>query len=160
MPNQFSWIIPDKLAGMERPGSVCKLEEDLEFLKNVGINIIINLEEYVWNYDEFDVKHIPIEDFKAPTLSDIEEFVELVEHNIRKGKRIVVHCYAGMGRTNLMLASYLVYLGLNPDEALNVVRGNRPSYAVTEEQKEALREYYYVHFGEGDDHTPKVTNND
>lgn len=160
MPNQFSWIIPDKLAGMERPGSVCSLEEDLEFLKNVGIDIIINLEEYVRNYDEFDVKHIPIKDFKAPTLSDIEEFVELVEHNIRKGKKILVHCYAGMGRTNLMLASYLVYLGLKPDEALNVVRGSRPSHAVTEEQREALREYYYVHFAEGDTHTPKVTSED
>ncbi|HEX3034255.1 MAG TPA: dual specificity protein phosphatase family protein [Thermodesulfobacteriota bacterium] len=160
MPIQFSWIVTNKLAGMERPGSICSLEEDLQFLKNVGINIIINLEEYVQNYEEFDVKHIPIKDFKAPKLTDIEEFVELVENNIRKGKKIVVHCYAGMGRTNLMLASYLVYLGLNPDEALGIVRARRPSHAVNEEQIEALREYYYVRLDEGDNNTSKLINND
>jgi protein tyrosine/serine phosphatase len=144
MPERFSWIIQGKLAGMERPGLLARLEEDLEFLKNVGISTIVNLEEYVWDYDGFRVKHIPIKDFKAPRLADIEEFVRFIDDEIRKGRRIVVHCYAGMGRTNLMFAAYLVHLGMEPENALNLVKEKRPYYAVNEEQEEALIEYFYI----------------
>src|ERR1700730_1942409 len=98
MPERFSWIIPGRLAGMERPGLLCRLEEDLKFLKDVEIDTIVNLEEYVWDYDGFRVKHIPIKDFKAPRLADIEEFVMFIEGEIREGRQVVVHCYAGMGR--------------------------------------------------------------
>lgn len=144
MPERFSWIIPGKLAAMERPGSICDPDEDIEFLKNAGIDIIINLEEYERTYDEFRVKHIPIGDFKAPKLSDIEEFVEFVHNNVLKGKRVLVHCFAGMGRTNTMLASYLIFLGTEPDRALELIRARRPYHAVNEEQIEALREYHYA----------------
>ncbi len=129
---------------MERPGLLWRLEADLKFLKDVEIDTIVNLEEYVWDYDGFRVKHIPIKDFKAPRLADIEEFVMFIDGEIREGRQVVVHCYAGMGRTNLMLAAYLVYLGMEPENALNLVKEKRPYYAVNEEQEEALSEYFCV----------------
>lgn len=144
MPERFSWIIPGKLAGMERPGLISELEGDLRFLKDVGIDIIITLEEHPTSYRGFEVKHIPINDFRAPRLSDFEGFVKFVHTKIEDGKRMVVHCRAGMGRTNLMLASYLVYLGMKPDDALNMVKEKRPYQSVNEEQEEALREYSYI----------------
>lgn len=144
MPERFSWIITGKLAGMERPGLVSVLEEDLKFLKDTGIDIIVNLEEHMRNWDGFEVKHIPINDFKAPKLADIGEFVKFIDSKIQEGKRIVVHCYAGMGRTNIMLASYLVYLGMEPDKALDIVKEKRPYQSINEEQEEALREYSYI----------------
>ncbi len=129
---------------MERPGLLRRLEEDLDFLKGRGISVIVNLEEYAWNYDGFRVKHIPIRDFEAPRLADIEEFVRFVDEEIREERQVVVHCYAGMGRTNLMLAAYLVHLGMEPGNALNLVREKRPYHAVNEEQEEVLSEYFYV----------------
>src|SRR3989304_179988 len=126
MPERFSWIITGKLAGVERPGLVSVLEEHLR------------------NWDGFEVKHIPINDFKAPKLADIGEFVKFIDSKIQEGKRIVVHCYAGMGRTNIMLASYLVYLGMKPDKALDIVKEKRPDQSINEEQEEALREYSYI----------------
>jgi atypical dual specificity phosphatase len=144
MPERFSWIIPWKLAGMERPGLYSVLEDDLRFLKDSGIDIIVNLEEHFIDYDGFEVKHIPIKDFKAPIPTDFDEFVKFAHSNINDGKRIVVHCHAGMGRTNLMLASYLVYLGMEPDKALGLVREKRPYQSINEEQEEALREYSYT----------------
>ena len=129
---------------MERPGLLWRLEEDLDFLKNAGISTIVNLEEHTWNYDRFKVKHIPVKEFKAPRLADIEEFVRFIDSEIRKGRRVVVHCYAGMGRTNLMLAAYLVYLGVEPENALNLVKEKRPYHIVNEEQEGALNEYFYV----------------
>jgi atypical dual specificity phosphatase len=144
VPERFSWIIPGKLAGMERPGLLSELEEDLRFLKDAGIDIIINLEESPFNYGGFEVKHIPINDFKAPRLSDFEEFVKFVYTKIESGKRILVHCHAGMGRTNLMLAGYLVYSGMKPDDALDIVKEKRPFQSINEEQKEAIKEYSYL----------------
>ena len=145
MPERFSWIIEERLAGMERPGLFFKLEEDLAFLKNKKIEVIINLEEDNWQYQGFEVKHIPINDFKAPKLEDFDEFVKFVNSKIQEGKRIAVHCYAGMGRTNLMIASYLIhYLGTNPDKALELVRERRPTHMVNQEQVESLSEYFYT----------------
>ncbi len=145
MPERFSWIIEGRLAGMERPGLFHKLEEDLEFLKKNKIEVIINLEEDYWEYSGFEVKHIPINDFKAPRLQDFDQFVEFVDSKIREGKGVAVHCYAGMGRTNLMIASYLIhYLGTDPDKALELVRERRPTYMVNQEQVESLREYFYT----------------
>ncbi len=145
MPQRFSWIIEDTLAGMERPGSFFTLEEDLEFLMNFKIGVIVNLEEYYKDYPGFEVKHIPINDFKAPQISDFEEFVKFVYSRVREKKRIVVHCYAGMGRTNVMLACYLIHhLRLDPDKALDQIREKRPIHFVNEEQEEALKEYFYT----------------
>jgi atypical dual specificity phosphatase len=143
MPKRFSWVIEEKLAGMERPGSLCDIEEDLTFLREKKINIIVNLEEHLRNYDDFETKHIPVEDFKAPKQEDFEEFVNFVYTNIQFGRRLVVHCYAGMGRTNLMIASYLTHqLDIVPDLALDIVKERRPMYLVNQEQIEALRNYY------------------
>ena len=144
MPERFSWIIPGKLAGMERPGLASGLEDDLKFLKDAGIDIIVNLKEHLRNWDGFEVKHIPINDFKAPKLGDIGGFVKFIDSKIQEGKRVVVHCYAGVGRTNIMLASYLVYLGMNPDQALDLVKEKRPYQSINEEQEEALRKYSYI----------------
>jgi len=32
MPKRLSWVIPEKLGGMERPGSLSRLKEDEELL--------------------------------------------------------------------------------------------------------------------------------
>jgi atypical dual specificity phosphatase len=144
MPKRFSWVIDKKLAGMERPGLFFPLEEDLEFLRESGIDVIVNLEEVPREYSRFEVKHIPIKDFGAPRLEDFEEFVRFVDCKIKEGKKVVVHCYAGMGRTNLMIASYLVSLGTEPSRALQTVEEKRPCFLVVEEQEEALWEYFYT----------------
>jgi protein-tyrosine phosphatase len=49
-----------------------------------------------------------------------------------------------MGRTNLMLAAYLVFMGMEPNNALNLVKEKRPYHVVNEEQEVALSEYLYV----------------
>lgn len=147
MPERFSWIIEGKIAGMERPGSLYDLEEDLLYLRTVGIDVIVNLqeEEHFQDHDGFIVKNIPIEDFGAPDLSDFEEFISFVTPQIESGNGVLVHCFAGMGRTNLMLACYLLHhMGIDPDLALETVRSRRPVHMVNYKQEEALREYFYT----------------
>ncbi len=147
MPERFSWVIEDTIAGMERPGLFFDLDEDLDFLKEKGIDVIVNLEEkeHSRDYRGFIVKHIPVNDFRAPRLEDFEEFIKFVQAQVSDKRRIAVHCYAGMGRTNLMIASFLIHhLGIDARTALDVVSTRRPFHLVTEEQEEALRDYFYV----------------
>jgi hypothetical protein len=45
MPERFSWIIDESIAGMERPGLFFPLEDDLDFLMAKGVEVIVNLQE-------------------------------------------------------------------------------------------------------------------
>ena len=147
MPERFSWVVEGVMAGMERPGLLGSREDDLEFLRGEGIGVIVNLEEkeHARDYEGFIVKHIPVNDFKAPGLEDFEEFIEFVNSQLILNKRIAVHCYAGMGRTNLMIACFLIhYMKVDPATALEVVRIKRPYHVVTWQQEEALRDYFFM----------------
>lgn len=135
------------IAGMERPGSFFPLEEDLDFLRQIGIGVVINLEEeeFFREYSGFIVRNIPIMDFGPPSLEDFVAFVDFVDAQVKNDRSIAVHCYAGMGRTNLMIASFLIHhLNIDPREALEVVKVKRPFYLVTERQEEALWDYYHM----------------
>lgn len=145
MPQRFSWVVEDVLAGMERPGLFSPLDEDLQFLRDKGIDVIVNLEEekYAQDYPGFMVKHIPVNDFKAPRPEDFASFMEFALAQAAEKKKMAVHCYAGMGRTNLMIAAYLMNLmKIDPGTALNVVKLKRPFHVVTWEQEESLKTYF------------------
>ena len=145
MAERFSWVVDGKLAGMERPGLFQNIEKDLSFLNDEGISVIINLEEYFWDYPNFEQLHIPVGDFQPPKLEDFEACMEFLNLKMDEGKRTVVHCHAGMGRTNLMIAAYIVNSELiKPDLALEKVKKARPSHLVTEKQEESLWDYYYT----------------
>lgn len=145
MAERFSWVLENKLAGMERPGLYQVLQKDLTFLKDSGISVIVNLEEYFWDYPSFEVLHLPVGDFQPPNPGDFETYIDFVTPKIKDGKKILVHCHAGMGRTNLMIAAYIVQNeGVKPDIALERVKEARPVHMVTEKQENALWDYYYL----------------
>jgi len=145
MAERFSWVLKDRLAGMERPGLFQNIQKDLSFLKNEGISVIVNLEEYSWEYPSFEQLHIPVEDFQPPKPEDFETCMEFLNQIIAGGKKAVVHCHAGMGRTNLMIAAFIVKSELiKPDLALERVKNARPAHLVTEKQEESLWNYFYT----------------
>lgn len=145
MAERFSWVLENKLAGMERPGLFQDIENDLIFLRDEGISVIINLEEYSWDYPSFEQLHLPVEDFQPPKPGDFETCMEFLTLQIAADKKVVVHCHAGMGRTNLMIAAYIVKSELiKPYLALERVKKARPAHLVTEKQEEALWDYYYA----------------
>lgn len=74
-------------------------------------------------------RHLPIRDMCAPD----EEFElvwedvgEELRRSIRSGDRIVLHCWAGLGRTGTIAARLLVELGTDPARAIREVREARP----------------------------------
>ncbi len=145
MLRNFSWLIKDEIAGMARPHSTIK---DLGILKNKeDIEAIVSLTEIPFNKVliekfGFEVKHIPVKDFNAPRIEQIEDFLEFAERIRSVGKKLVVHCDGGMGRTGTMLACYLVDKGINASKAIEIVRKKRPNSIETEKQKEAVFKFW------------------
>jgi hypothetical protein len=67
------------------------------------------------------------EDLSTPQLEMMLNIVQVMTHSLRNNQNIAVHCHAGLGRTGLAIACYLVYAqGLTSDEAITLVRQKRP----------------------------------
>eukprot|EP00003_Mantamonas_plastica_P002556 TRINITY_DN11940_c0_g1_i5.p1 TRINITY_DN11940_c0_g1~~TRINITY_DN11940_c0_g1_i5.p1 ORF type:complete len:326 (+),score=101.44 TRINITY_DN11940_c0_g1_i5:482-1459(+) len=67
------------------------------------------------------------QDFGTPSMTTILNIVKLIDNHINQGRKIAIHCHAGMGRTGLVIACFLVYhQGYGAEEAVNAVRSKRP----------------------------------
>ena len=143
-PDGFSWVVPGLLAATARPRDA---HAAMEYFREEGITAVVSLTERPFapaSYLEefgFDFHHIPVADFGAPEMEQIEEFVEVVRKAKQGGGKVVVHCLAGRGRTGTMLACYFVSMGMSPGDALDRVRALRPGSVETELQEDAIREY-------------------
>lgn len=147
MQNGFSWVVDQQLAGMPRPGSAADLDDDVEFLAEQGIDLLVSLTTETLDSSvltEFGIEslHLPIADFQPPTLEQQVEFVARASQQLSNGGRVGVHCTAGMGRSGTILATYLVYLGQDADAAIDRVRELRPGSIETKEQEDAIRAYH------------------
>lgn len=143
----FSFVVPGTVAGMSRPGQVNTLAEDLAFLKFEGIGAIVSLSETALEEDlirqkGFSYLHVPVDDFRAPTIEQVEHCVEFMEQTtLVENKAVVVHCGAGCGRTGTMLACYLVKSGKTAEEAIESVMAMRPCSIETDGQKAMVYQY-------------------
>ncbi|CAA9505370.1 MAG: ADP-ribosylglycohydrolase family protein [uncultured Rubrobacteraceae bacterium] len=90
-----------------------------------------------------EMVHFPIVDVSTPRKAQSDEYAALIDKILallRAGKTVVVHCRGGLGRTGTVVASVLVALGRDPDDAIDAVRGVRSDRAVeTPEQEEYVR---------------------
>lgn len=142
----FSWIIPGELAAMPVPGKERPLDQDVTFLEQEGIRVLISLTEQpadraVLSSHAIIQEHIPVEDFHPPTQEQMLEFVSVVETSVAAGKPVGVHCTAGLGRSGTMVAAYLVSRGASSSEAMATIREKRPGSIETPEQEAAVAEF-------------------
>ncbi|MCG3217711.1 MAG: dual specificity protein phosphatase family protein [Candidatus Heimdallarchaeota archaeon] len=147
LPN-FSWVEEGIIAGASKPST----EEHFIFLKEKGIKAIINLREKIeYQASEellanFEINHLPIIDFSVPSIEQVLEFRKICKKYHLEGKSVLVHCYAGCGRTGIMLAHWLLMEKKvnTTEEAIREIRRQRPCSIETLEQEESVKSVFKV----------------
>lgn len=59
------------------------------------------------------------------SLCNILDVVETIVQNLREGRRILVHCFGGKGRTGVVIVSVLIRLGIPLPTAIDMIRTSR-----------------------------------
>ena len=138
-----------RLAGLPGPAY---MEWDFARLRKMGYSVVVSLECDRLNTFEiedagFEHKKICVEDFSAPTFDQIDEFLAFVDAKLAAGKKVLVHCYAGRGRTGTMLAAHLICRGMSPEAAIREIRERAAAAygtvrgVIEPEQEEILHQY-------------------
>lgn len=105
------------------------------FLKR-HIDIIINCSTdlpFIPELDEFNIEYIrlPVNDLLNPEdnlamLHALPKITYYIWKNLKQGRRILVHCYAGKQRSAAVIAAYLItYMNLTAQQAILLLQSKR-----------------------------------
>ena len=110
---KMTWITSDLAVGYA-PMSYAELDS----IRSQGIDAIVNLCAEFCDLHEieeakgFEVYYLPILDEAAPDMEEMEKGLAWMDEAIYLGKKVLIHCRHGIGRTGTFLTSYLLRKGL------------------------------------------------
>ncbi len=139
-------LVSESLAGCSAPGlSGTPAEKDIQFLESQGVVALISLNEAEldWSILAEKLAHLrcPVEDYKSPSITQLEECKKFCDAHKQDGGIVAVHCNAGMGRTGTVLAAMILCedLTLSADAAIKKIRGLRRGSVQTYKQEDGVR---------------------
>jgi len=122
-----------------------------ELIISEGFNAVVDLREEVTDdYRKFleshgvDYLNVKIPDREGASPEVLSKIVGWIEKKIREGKKILVHCNLGRGRSALIVTAYLVSNGMRPEEAMDIIKKKRRVVFINDQQKKALYEFANV----------------
>ncbi|PNW80650.1 hypothetical protein CHLRE_07g325724v5 [Chlamydomonas reinhardtii] len=153
-----SWV-GDKVLAMARPWQAYVEQYRLvDAFKQANIGMILNLQEvgehascgpgnlpgtgFTYDPESFMAAGIGYYNFSwrdmgVPSLDRMMDIVQVMDYvTVVEGRKIAVHCHAGLGRTGLSIACFFVFSGLHesPEEAISATRRQRAGAVQTSKQ--------------------------
>jgi len=137
-PDNFSWLIENKLAGSAIPTS----NDEMQWVIEQGVKSIVTVREKPLDDDwvkDVNYLHVSSNDMGVPEFVDLTYAVDFIHRRITNNEPVMVHCLAGMGRTGTILACYLIkYQKMSANEATEKVREKRPGSIQSYPQEEII----------------------
>jgi len=137
-PDNFSWLIKNKLAGSAIPTSI----KEIDWVIEQGVKSIVTIREEPLDDDwikNVNYLHVMSNDMGVPEFDDLTNTVDFIHQRLNDEEPVMVHCLAGLGRTGTILASYLVkYENMSADKAIEKVRKIRPGSIQSYPQEEMI----------------------
>ena len=137
-PDNFSWLIKNKLAGSAIPTSI----KEIDWVIEQGVKSIVTIREEPLDDDwikNVNYLHVMSNDMGVPEFDDLTNTVDFIHQRLNDKEPVMVHCLAGLGRTGTILASYLVkYENMSADKAIEKVREIRPGSIQSYPQEEMI----------------------
>ncbi|XP_034441600.1 protein tyrosine phosphatase domain-containing protein 1 isoform X1 [Hippoglossus hippoglossus] len=157
-----SWIT-DNLLAMARPSTeIIEKYNVIEQFQRCGLKTVINLQRpgehascgnpleqesgFTYRPETFMEAGIYYynfgwKDYGVASLTTILDMVKVMSFAVQEGK-MAVHCHAGLGRTGVLLACYLVFTSrMSADQAILFMRAKRPNSIQTRGQLLCVREF-------------------
>ena len=137
-PDNFSWIIEEKLAGSAIPTS----KEEIDWIKQEGVKSIVTIREEPledeWIKD-INYLHVHSNDMGIPEFNDLVSATDFIHRRITENEQVMVHCLAGLARTGTILACYLIkYENMSADAAIEKIREERHGSIQSFSQEEII----------------------
>jgi protein-tyrosine phosphatase len=131
-----------RLAVVSRPDPAYGLPQQLQALRADGIDVLVSMLQadeairlgLAWEANVAEevglaFHNLPTDDFGVPhSFEAAGALIETLATEVRAGRAVGVHCFAGRGRSPLFTAGVLVGLGIEPGaaiEAISEARGRR-----------------------------------
>jgi len=141
MSYQVTWLT-DQLGVGHAPMSY----DEFDMIKNQGVDAIVNLCGEFCDLHEleeqsgFEVYYLPIADECAPDMAVMEKALEWLDEAFYLGKKVLVHCRHGMGRTGTFVSAYMLRRGLAVKSAEKKLKGTR-AHPTNYQQWKLLKKY-------------------
>ncbi|GFR93805.1 tyrosine phosphatase domain-containing protein 1 [Elysia marginata] len=155
------WVTDNILAMARMSNANIDKFKFLEQFDSVGIKTVINLQEPGehahcgagnvsggFSYDpqrlmaaKLFFYNFVMKDYGVAPMSTLLDTVKVMQFAVSVGK-VAVHCHAGLGRTGLIIACYLIYNNrVNARKAIQYVRSRRPGSIQTKQQVMTCHEF-------------------
>jgi len=147
--------VSGRLATMAHPAGGRRLIADLTALRDAGVDVLVSLQTVDEQAEAglsgeadaaaragLEFRHLPIPDMGVPDQAAVAPAVAAIAADVSAGRHVVIHCWAGIGRSSTIAAAVLIELGATPPDAcatISAARGMR--VPETQTQRDWLDEW-------------------
>ena len=159
LPNTY-WVLPERLLAGEYPGGSTDPETQLRLakLQKAGIDCFIDLTEagelapyqHLLPKDAAYLRSAIVDESVPYNVRQTQQVLAAIKAGLESGKRIYVHCRAGIGRTGVIIGCHLAETETSGRTGLKLLNrlwkqseraGAYPSVPQTAEQADYIRHW-------------------